>query len=220
MCPSTTTYPQTPHETTSKYIFCNNRKNRKDESDEDDEEDFNKNVCPQTKKSSFNEFAMALFSKALVKYVFGTTCILYVLNQKHLLPKPISSILYKNYNIRSIINLCEEYRGPVHKYKKLSMNQIRFPTVDHFEPSFEDLVEAVKFIQENKAQNKRVYIHCRAGHGRSAAVTMAWLIYKNPFQDLKVLNENMLKIRNVRKYLWKQPNIQNFQNWARYEKRE
>ena len=43
------------------------------------------------------------------------------------------------HKVRSVINLCEEYRGPVNKYKKLGMKQLRLKTIDHFEPSFEDL---------------------------------------------------------------------------------
>jgi len=62
---------------------------------------------------------------------------------------------------------------------------------------------------------KRVYIHCRAGHGRSSAVVIAWLIHKNPFVDLKVLNDELLKVRTVRTYLWTQPNIRKFQDWVR-----
>ena len=123
--------------------------------------------------------------------------------------------LYQDYGVTSIVNLCEEYRGPIHKYKKLGMSQLWLKTTDHFEPSFEDLKKAVEFLQENELDGKRVYIHCRAGHGRSSAVVMAWLIHKNPFVDLKVLNDELLKLRRVRTYLWTQPNIIKFQDWVR-----
>ncbi len=44
--------------------------------------------------------------------------------------------------------------------------------VDHFEPSVEQYEEAVKFIDEFKKKNEKVYVHCKAGHGRGAAVTL------------------------------------------------
>ena len=53
-----------------------------------------------------------------------------------------------------------------------------------------------------------MYVHCRAGHGRSAAAVFGWLIYKDPIVDLQTLNSNFRKLRNVRSTLWKQPNLQ------------
>lgn len=67
---------------------------------------------------------------------------------------------------------------------------------------------AVSFIRKHKAQGNRVYVHCRAGHGRSAAGVFAWLIDKDPIVDLRELNASFCKLRNVRKTLWKQVNIQ------------
>lgn len=67
---------------------------------------------------------------------------------------------------------------------------------------------AVSFIRKHKAQGNRVYVHCRAGHGRSAAGVFAWLIDKDPIVDLRELNANFCKLRNVRKTLWKQASIQ------------
>jgi mannitol-specific phosphotransferase system IIBC component len=62
---------------------------------------------------------------------------------------------------------------------------------------------------KNHHQQAKVYIHCRAGHGRSAAVVMAYLISKDPMNvNLKELNDHLLSLRNVRKTLWQQPNIQ------------
>ena len=52
-----------------------------------------------------------------------------------------------------------------------------------------------------------MYVHCRAGHGRSAAVVFLWMIYKDPIVDLQDLNKQMCTMRNVRKTLWKQPTI-------------
>ena len=69
---------------------------------------------------------------------------------------------------------------------------------------------AVSFIRKNEMQQQKVYVHCRAGHGRSAAVVLAWLMYKNPKSDPYTLNNKLCKIRDVRKTLWKQPNIKEF----------
>jgi atypical dual specificity phosphatase len=69
---------------------------------------------------------------------------------------------------------------------------------------------AVHFIAEHQSLGKKVYVHCRAGHGRSAAVVFAWLLTKNPDVDLEELNRNFCQLRDVRKTLWKQRNILRF----------
>jgi atypical dual specificity phosphatase len=106
--------------------------------------------------------------------------------------------------------MCDEYPGPLKKYQRLGIRQLWLPTVDHFEPSLEHLKYAVAFIAEHKALNKRVYVHCRVGHGRSAAVVFAWMLYNNPSADPKLLNEKLCDQRDVRKTLWRQPNVQRF----------
>lgn len=36
--------------------------------------------------------------------------------------------------------MCEEYKGPLRKYKELGIEHLYLPTTDHFEPSEEDLM--------------------------------------------------------------------------------
>ena len=67
---------------------------------------------------------------------------------------------------------------------------------------------AISFIRAHKAKGDKVYIHCRAGHGRSAAGAFAWLMSTNPKSNLQNLNEQFCQKRDVRKTLWKQENIQ------------
>ena len=196
-------------------------------------------------------------AKLCLRSLAITTVTLYVLNQKHMLPKPIGRVvsrvlfwptipittsrrigkwttevdntviiggapfgfmkypekLARKFNVRGVVNMCEEYRGPVSSYKRLGIEQLRLPTVDHFEPSVEDLKRAVDFIQNIESKGGRVYVHCRAGHGRSAAAVYAWLLYKEPLADPIDLNEKLCAMRNVRKGLWKQPNINAFRIW-------
>lgn len=109
-----------------------------------------------------------------------------------------------------MINFCEEYNGPVASYQRLGMTQLHLPTVDHFEPRVQDYQEAVKFIRQHHAKGSKVYIHCRAGHGRSAAGAFAWLLAQDPSADPQSVNQYMCLKRNVRKTLWKQPNLRRF----------
>ena len=109
--------------------------------------------------------------------------------------------------------MCEEYRGPTKQYKQLGIQELHLPTPDHFEPSVHDLQRAVQFIQHHQQHGDGVYVHCRAGHGRSAAAVFCYLLTKDPnIASRKELNHDFGKLRSVRKSLWKQPNIIQFHN--------
>jgi len=116
--------------------------------------------------------------------------------------------LYK-LGVRSVINMCDEYDGPSFLYAKKGIVQLRLPTVDHFEPSVEVIQKAINFIKQRREKGEAVYIHCRAGHGRSAAVALCWLIFDKKMTP-KDAQEWLSQRRNVRTKLWKQSNINQF----------
>ena len=86
-----------------------------------------------------------------------------------------------------VVNMCEEYRGPIEAYKKYNVKQLNLPTVDHFEPSLHQLQHAVEFIDSFRKRGEKVYVHCKAGHGRGASVALSWLMYRNPHVPPKVM---------------------------------
>lgn len=113
-------------------------------------------------------------------------------------------------DIVGIVNLCDE---------NISYNPVEtlyLPTIDSFEPSIEYLWEAVNFIENKTRLNyesehkKYIYIHCRAGIGRSATVSVAWLCYKfkvtpeHAFTSLRgkrpQINENCYVRSNITKF--------------------
>ena len=78
--------------------------------------------------------------------------------------------------VRAVVNTCEEYAGPVSEYQKHGIEQFRMPTTDFTHPKFEAVCAAVEFIERQVAENKTVYIHCKAGRARSATVAACYLI--------------------------------------------
>lgn len=58
-------------------------------------------------------------------------------------------------NVRGVVNLCDEYRGPTGAYERLGIEQLYLPTVDHFEPEVESLKSAVSFIQEHESKGNK-----------------------------------------------------------------
>jgi Dual specificity phosphatase, catalytic domain len=229
------------------------------------------------------QLVLPAMAKKTFQASLTVTLVLYVLNQNHLLPRPISAVvskalfwptlpitlsrrigvwmtpidetvilggipfgfagfperLYHDYHVRAVINLCAEYDGPVKQYQRLGIQQLHLPTTDHYEPSVHDLEMAVDFIDRYQTIGQKVYVHCRAGHGRSAAVVYAWLLRRQVLLeqqqqesislspppllslspapvvvaatvDLEGLNQHMVRLRNVRTGLWRQPNINIF----------
>ncbi len=105
--------------------------------------------------------------------------------------------LYKQ-GVRGVINMCEEYSGPLGYYSDLGITQLRLPTVDHFEPSLESMQEAMKFIEHHKKNGDMVYVHCKAGHGRAGAIGLCWMMHENLHRTAEENNIALSSIRKVR----------------------
>lgn len=85
-------------------------------------------------------------------------------------------ILLKRMGVEAVLNLCEECYQPVSLYRQLDIDYMRLPVIDFISPDFETVLKGVSFIEDNVAHNKKVYVHCKAGRGRSATVVLCWLI--------------------------------------------
>lgn len=81
--------------------------------------------------------------------------------------------------VRGVINMCYEYGGPTSYYERLGMKQLYLPTVDHFEPTLESMKAAVDFIKEHKERGEKVYVHCKAAHGRAASIALCWMMMQD-----------------------------------------
>jgi atypical dual specificity phosphatase len=79
-------------------------------------------------------------------------------------------------NVKAVVNTCEEYNGPVNQYQEFGIDQFRMPTIDFTHPAYEDVCQAVEFVQDHAQQGHSVYIHCKAGRARSATVAICWLM--------------------------------------------
>jgi protein-tyrosine phosphatase len=52
------------------------------------------------------------------------------------------------------------------------------PVVDHSPPDIEQMNLGVNFIEEILKINKKVYIHCKNGHGRAPTLVIAYMMKK------------------------------------------
>ncbi len=111
--------------------------------------------------------------------------------------------------IRGVVNTMDEYNGPLDEYESFGIDQLHLPVIDHFEPSLDQNVRAVEFIQRILDSGGSVLIHCKGGHGRSAAIAFAWLLKKRQM-SLEEAQVHILSRRAVRKKLFRQPELIRF----------
>ncbi|MEI6233332.1 MAG: dual specificity protein phosphatase family protein [Planctomycetota bacterium] len=92
------------------------------------------------------------------------------------LPFPSDVSKLKALGIGAVVNTCDEYAGSVTQYAAAGIEQCYIPTVDFTPPALADLETSVRFIHAQIAAGKKVYVHCKAGRGRSATVVACYLL--------------------------------------------
>jgi len=80
--------------------------------------------------------------------------------------------------IGAVLNTCREWRGPVDAYRAAGIEELYLPITDFTPPSLEQVRAGVAFIQRHAAAGRKVYVHCKAGRGRSATIVLCYLIAK------------------------------------------
>jgi len=109
---------------------------------------------------------------------------------------PVSRVLpsFQAEAVRGVINMCEEFAGPLSAYERMGIRQLHLPTIDFSPPALKDIERGVAFIEEHAARKETVYVHCKAGRGRSATVVLCWLMKS---QDLspEEAQQALLRIR-------------------------
>ena len=113
--------------------------------------------------------------------------------------------------IGAVVNTCEEYPGPVDAYKKYDIEQFWMPTIDFTHPAFNDVCKAVEFIDSNVAVGKKVYIHCKAGRGRSATVAICWLMKAKQITAAEAQKWLSEKRPHINQHLTERPVVQRFE---------
>lgn len=81
----------------------------------------------------------------------------------------------KTLNVRAVVNLCKEV-DEAQRVGARGMAYLWLPTLDYHSPSLSNLARGVAFAQEAAARGDKVYFHCKAGRGRSAALGLCYLM--------------------------------------------
>ena len=112
--------------------------------------------------------------------------------------------------VRAVVNTCIEYGGPVTGYERHRIEQLRTPTLDFTSPCLEDIERAVTFVETHRPQERTVYIHCKAGRGRSATVALCWLVAHRGLTPEQAQAHLETVRPHVDKQLWRRQVVQQF----------
>jgi atypical dual specificity phosphatase len=78
--------------------------------------------------------------------------------------------------VTGVVNMCEEYFGPMREYDRLGIEQLHLPTIDFTHPLEEHVEAGAAFIQKHVSKGGTVYVHCKAGRARSATIVLWWMV--------------------------------------------
>lgn len=118
--------------------------------------------------------------------------------------------ILKQLGVGAIVNTCEEFPGFPEDYRRWGIEQLYIPTVDFTHPSRQSIDEAITFIDAERAQGKKVYIHCKAGRGRSATIAICWLMHTRGM-SLEQAQQHLLQCRpHVNARLTERPVVQQY----------
>lgn len=116
----------------------------------------------------------------------------------------------KNMGIGAVLNLC----GECHCYEALlrqyDMNYMYLPVVDFTSPDLDTVLKALSFISDQVENDKKVYVHCRAGRGRSATVVLCWLIREMGVNPEDAMDFLISKRPNVNKKIYQRKVVKEF----------
>ncbi|CAF3961179.1 unnamed protein product [Adineta steineri] len=113
------------------------------------------------------------------------------------LPLPSDVEVLNKIGIQCVVNMCAEYNGPRGTYKKYNIEQLHLPTVDSTAPSLKTIQKGVKFMKEASDNNKKIFVHCKGGMGRSATIVFCHLVANekmSPEDALKLLKEKRAEV--------------------------
>jgi protein-tyrosine phosphatase len=112
---------------------------------------------------------------------------------KSSIPDIADLVVWQEEGIQSILNLLEDYYEDVVKDElRIGFKVLHSPIDDFGAPSFEQLQEIVKWIDDEIGLGRKVLVHCFGGIGRTGTVLLTYLMYQG--DDLETAMEKVRKV--------------------------
>ena len=118
---------------------------------------------------------------------------------------------FQEMGVGAVVNMCAEATGPIGYYDKLEINYLHLPTIDYSSPSLQQVEMGVSFIAEQAKSGHKTYVHCKAGRGRSAIMTLCWLIMKHDMKPAQALSMLAKRRPHVNRHLEEREVVRQFE---------
>lgn len=82
----------------------------------------------------------------------------------------------KAMGVGAVVNLCDEFAGHVEALAERGMEQLHVPVLDYHSPQEADVLAGLRFMVHQIGAGRKVYVHCKAGRGRSATLAVCYLM--------------------------------------------
>ncbi len=95
--------------------------------------------------------------------------------------------------VQSVVSLVGEYKV---KLLPANLKAYRIPMVDFAQPDLQLVRQAVEVVKAEMAAGRSVYLHCKAGKGRSATVAVCFLMdmaVSDPVQVIRSKRPQVLR---------------------------
>ncbi len=78
--------------------------------------------------------------------------------------------------VGAVVNLCDEFAGYVDALGELGLEQLHLPILDYHSPQEAEVLAGIRFMVGQVGAGRKVYVHCKAGRGRSATLVLCYLM--------------------------------------------
>ncbi|KAF9405734.1 Phosphatidylglycerophosphatase and protein-tyrosine phosphatase 1 [Podila epigama] len=142
---------------------------------------------------NYNKLATSTWLSPITRWhwynrIPNTSLILGAVPSSHLLGQ-----LQQEEKLEDVINMCAEFKGHLETMRRLGLYQCWVPTKDFHTPSLPDIWVCIRFIAKCEAQwqtlpesdRGTIYLHCKAGRGRSATIALCWLVHRYKLETIE-----------------------------------
>lgn len=95
------------------------------------------------------------------------------------LPTRDDLVRLKGEGVRAVVNMCGEFGGDKTTLTSLELTQLHLPTLDYHCPSDAHLREGLEFLKTQIDAGAKVFVHCKAGRGRSAILVLCYVMTRD-----------------------------------------
>lgn len=79
--------------------------------------------------------------------------------------------------VGAVVNLCAERADNPRRLAAAQMDYLWLPVADMHPPTVEQVLQGLAWIEQRLCAERKVYIHCAAGMGRSVTLLACWYLY-------------------------------------------